>query len=90
MVNKSVITAVLRQAFTDMCIGNLGVIKHHLRGLYLIYKHLQKGQKLTPNARLVARIAGRVDVTAAYYCGDDLIWPSFTPLDEVEDRIWMT
>src|SRR5205085_11771270 len=46
--------------------------------------------KLTPNARVVARIASRVDVTTAYYFGDDLIWPPFTPLDEVEDRKWMT
>lgn len=45
---------------------------------------------MTPNARLVARIAARVDVTTAYYFGDDLVWPAFTALEELDDRRWMT
>ena len=82
--------AVLGQVFNDVCVNDLAVIKRHLRGLYLIYKHLKKTNKLTPITRFMARITGRTDVTTAYYFGDELIWPPFTPLDEVEDRKWMT
>lgn len=90
LVDESVSVAVLGQVFTDICMGDMKVIKRHLAGLLLIYKHLKKRGQLTPNARLVARIAARVDVTTAYYFGDDLVWPAFTPLDELDDRKWMT
>jgi hypothetical protein len=89
LVDESVSVAVLGQIFTDICMSDMKVIKRHLRGLYLIYKHLKKKGKLTPNARLVARVAARVDVTTAYYFGDDLVWPGFTPLDEIDERRWM-
>jgi hypothetical protein len=90
MVDESLITAVLGQVFTDLCMNDAGAIKRHLHGIYLIYKHLQGRGKLTPNARLIGRIASRVDINTAQYSGDDLIWPAFTPLDEEEDRKWMT
>ena len=90
LVDESVSVAILGQVFTDICMGDMKVIKRHLAGLLLIYKHLKKRGKLTPNARLVARVAARVDVTTAYYFGDDLVWPAFTPLDEMDDRKWMT
>ena len=88
-VDESVIIAVLGQVFTDLCMNDLGAIRRHLSGIYSIYKHLQKHGKLTPTARLIGRIASRVDITSAQYSGTDLIWPAFTPLDEIEDRKWM-
>lgn len=42
LVDESVSVAVLGHVFTDICMGDMKVIKRHLAGLLLIYKHLKK------------------------------------------------
>ena len=65
IVDESVIIAVLSQLFTDLLMNDVGAIRCHLSGIYLIYKYLQKHGMLTPVARLIGGIASRVYITSA-------------------------
>jgi hypothetical protein len=89
-LDASLFTAVLMQVFSDLCLGNLRAIQHHLRGMYQIFKRLQQAtgsvKKLSPDLLFFRRIAARTDSAQASLFEDYPQWPAFNPLDELDDR----
>ena len=88
-LDASLFTAVLMQVFSDLCLGNLRAIQHHLRGMFQIFKRLQQtssATELSPDLLFFRRIAARTDSAQASLFEDFPQWPAFTPLDELDDR----
>ena len=97
-VDEAVFAAVIMQIFSDLCLNDICAVQRHLQGLLLIYKRLQQqavdscGRQgsLSPLTRFIARLAVVVDFTHAALLGEFPLWPEMTPLDEMEDRKWLT
>jgi len=90
-IDESLFAAIMCMVFTDYCMNDMLALKHHVGGLYLVYKHLQQRRKLTPLSRYIARVAGsKANLRVACYWGDFPQWPVFSDMDEKEDRKWLS
>ena len=97
-IDDSLFASVIMQQAMDIFAGNVNVVKRHIRGLYLIFERLRKQaanasgnkQSLSPMALLIRRMAARSDSESACLFEEFPQWPVLTPLDEMEDRNWLT
>ena len=96
-IDESLCFSLIAQISTENCTGDIRAMNNHLGGVYLVFQSLREraaedkaGTALSPMTLLLRRILGRIEYNSCLITEEFPRWPPFTPLDEMEDRIWLS